>query len=787
MWGPKKVEQQKGILMKKKVRASRQTAHPQKNALTQPPASPWLFIIPPIILAGLTAIFYSPSLHYAFQFDSVANITKQFSIRHNGFWDLFLKNTRWISYWLNSVYYSIGQFKPFFYRLGNLIIHTTNGLLIFFILFLGLKNLKQKNFFSNNAFSIALFTSILFLLHPVQTQTVSYVIQGQLEGLAALFILGVVLCFFLVSRTRTVLSKAFLTGILFALALLSCGTKEIAIISPALLLLFDWFFIAQGKWESLKKRALLHASIALFIFGIYLYFLKPGFFTSILGLQRTANNNIGNVITQKPGIQITPWMFFRSQFKVILHYLWMFIWPFNISVEYDWVLSRGLLYPDAFFPLLALLGIVAATFQLLRRNMIHLVGFGLLWFFICLAPRSSIIPSPELLVDYKTYLASFGWLFLIASGLVWSTQFVLGKIKSLPAILSTQRYGTQTIGVTIAIILGMLTTSRNTVWRSGIDFWSNVIKNAPGKARAYNNYGVELSLIRKDYEGAVPYFKKAISMDKNYADPLNNIAVAYSHLGRLDDAINSLKRSLKIHPYYPEGYNNLASFYIQKGDVKKAEKTLGIALRLRPHYGKAYFNLGRIHLKRGDKEKAWECFKNCCTKADFDGKFGFSVYAKTSMDLKKYDDAIFAYGKMLQLDPNDQQASFNLANACHLSGSYEKSREIYQGIIARNPKAEQSWYNLAETYFELKQYREALAAYRKSYHLRDRIPFIQMRMAHCLEREGKPYEAKEMVQAFLDEKHPGNPALIAQLKTKARSILAQMKQQHPGRRATTAM
>ena len=759
----------------------------KKTAETQSNYSSWLFIIPPFILAGLTALFYSPSLRYAFQFDSVANITKQFAIRHNGFWSLFLKNTRWISYWLNSVYYSIDQFKPFFYRLGNMLIHITNGLLIFFILFLALKNLKQKNFFSTNAFSISFFTSILFLLHPVQTQTVSYVIQGQLEGLAALFILSVVLCFFLVSRTSTILSKTVLTVLLFALALLSCGTKEIAIISPALLLLFDWFFIAQGQWNLLKKRAFLHVSITLFIFGVYLYFLKPGFFTSILGLQRTANNNIGNVITQKAGVKITPWMFFRSQFKVVLHYLWMFIWPFNISVEYDWVLSRGILYPDAFFPLLALAGIVASVFKLLRRNMTNLVGFGFLWFFICIAPRSSIIPSPELLVDYKTYLASFGWLFVLAAGLVWGSQFILNKLKFLPAVFSAQHHGLQIAGITIALTLGMLTTQRNTVWRSGIDFWGNVIKNAPGKARAYNNYGVELSQIKKDYVGAIPYFQKAISMDKHYADPLNNIAVAFSHTGRLDDAIKSLSKSLKIHPYYPEGYNNLASFYIQKGNPDKAERCLGIALKLRPYYGKAYFNLGRVHLKRGDKQKAWQCFKNCCTKADFDGRFGFSVYAKTSMELKKYDDAIFAYGKMLQLNPNDRQASFNLANACHLSGGYEKARKVYENIVAQNPKAEKSWYNLAETYFELKQYGQALTAYRKAYHLRNKIPFIQVRMAHCLEHVGKPYEAKKMIQAFLDEKHPGNQKVIAQLKTKARSILVQMDQQYPGKKPTTTV
>ncbi len=773
---------------------SKQKKNKKRNdSSTLHPPSPkqifsiWFYLIPPFILAALTTVFYSPSLNYAFQFDSVANITKHFSIRHHGFKDLFLKNTRWISYWLNSLHYGIGKFNPFSYRVGNLIIHIANGLLVFFILFLALKQLKKRNFFSRNAFSISFFTAILFLLHPVQTQTVSYVIQGQLEGLAALFILSMILCFFMFTRAQSTLIKTIIVILLFTLGLFSCGTKEIAIISPALLVLFDWFFISQGSWSSFKKRMFLHAALVLFIFGIYLYFLKPDFFTSIIGLKKVAKNNIGNVITHKPGLKITPWMFFRSQFKVILHYLWMFIWPFNISVEYDWMLSRGILHPDAFFPLAILSALAFTIFRLLRRNITHLIGFGALWFFICISPRSSIIPSPELLVDYKTYLASAGWLFLLASGIVWLILFVLKKIKSLPRFLHAKHQGAHVAGIAFALLLGFLTIQRNTVWRSGTEFWGNVIKNAPGKARAYNNYGVELSQNKKDYKGSIPYFKKAISMDKNYADPLNNLSVAYSHLGKLDDAIETLKKSLKINPYYPEGYNNLASFYIQKGELEKAERSLSLALRMRPHYGKALFNLGRVALKRGNKEKAWEYFRDCCTKADFDVKFGFSIYAQVSMELKKYTDAVFAYGKMLQIDPRDLKTAFNYANACFLSKDYVKAQGMYEQLIAQNPGDIKSWYNLAETYFELKKFKKALEGYRKTYHLRARLPYIQVRMAHCLEITGKPYEAKKMIETFLKEKHRGSKTILAQLRPKAEKLLKEMNKKYPGTKPNIAV
>ena len=214
----------------------------KKYQKTTKPLSIWTYLIPPTILAALTSLFYYRSLTYEFQFDSVANITKQFSIRHKSFTDLFFTGTRWISYWLNTFYYSINKFDPFSYRLGNLTIHITTGILIFFLFLIALKNLKQKNFFSTNALAISFFTGILFLLHPVQTQTVSYVIQGQLEGLAALFIISMILCFYFLAQAKNSFSKIILTVFLFTLGLFSCGTKEIAIISPALIFVFDWFF-----------------------------------------------------------------------------------------------------------------------------------------------------------------------------------------------------------------------------------------------------------------------------------------------------------------------------------------------------------------------------------------------------------------------------------------------------------------------------------------------------------------------------------------------------------------
>lgn len=706
----------------------------------------WQKLIPPCILAFFAAIAYYPSLHYAFQFDDVANIPKHFHLRHYTFFDLFFSGPRWISYWLNSIHYSIGKFDPFSYRVFNVMLHAGNGILLFFIILTICTRCIKQGFFKEHGLSLATVTSLLFVLHPVQTQTVSYVIQGELEGLAAFFIFSMVLAF-LTAMRATEKHRSLYYGALFVLAFLSSGTKEIAVISPVLIMLVDWFFVSRGSWQSFKKHLWLHGIVSFIVFSTYLYLLKPEFFTQILSLQREAKNNIGNIITADPAEKILPWPFFRSQFKVVLHYLVMFIWPFSMSVEYDWVLSKSFFAVDCFIPFLMLVGIGIGILALLKRDKVHPVAFGLLWFFIAIAPRSSIIPSPELLVDYKTYTASLGWLFVLAAFIVMLGARVM-RMRFMPRVTISTMQGLLACMLVVALPLGYATAQRNKVWSDGLQFWGNVIKNAPGKARAYNNYGVELSLNRQQYYEAIPYFKKAIAMDHLYSDPCNNIAVAYAYIGDIDSAIDALKQALKINPYYAEGYNNLASFLIKKQDYDQALKVLSIALKIRPYYGKAHFNMGRIYNELKEFEKSWECFKKCCTQADLDNEFGFSLYGQSSLSLKKYDDAKMAYKKVLEINPNNNNALFDLGNAHYFSQEYDQAQMCYEKLVAREPHECRAWYNLGETYLVKNDAQKALACFEKV-KTPDLFPALPLRIARCYDKNGDTRKAKELEEHFI--------------------------------------
>lgn len=706
----------------------------------------YYYLVPPIVLSFLTLIFYWPSRNYEFQFDDIANIIKHYNIRHHTFWDLFFSSSRWLSFWINSLHYHIGKFSPMTYRLGNIAQHVLIGLMIYYFLLIALKNLKKNSLFKQHACSIALLTSALFMLHPVQTQTISYVIQGQMEGMVTFFMMIMILSFYLATRSKSILVYIPLMFIYLISALCACSSKEIAIVIPVLVLIVDWFFVAQGSGHEIKRRWLFHLFSFSVVFGCFVYYFKPRFFYSIIGLQWTATNNLGNVVTNAPADIITPGAYLISQFKVILHYLGIFLWPFNMSVEYDWTLAKSFFAFDCLVPFLMLIALFLLVIYLLKKNSASLIGFGMLWFFICVLPRSSIVPSSELIADYKTYAASIGWLFLLATGLVicvhWIMQF-LPKFQLIQHRLINQGIMT----CILAVGLGHATMERNTVWRSSLEFWANMLKNAPGKARVHNNYGVELSQKLKKYEESIPYFKQAIAMDPMYSDPHNNLSVVYGFLGKLDLAIEEMKTSLKINPGYAEGYNNLSAFYLEKKDFVQAEKNINVAINMRKSYGKAYLNRARIYFQQGKIEEAMTDLKTACTKADLDNEFGYRIYGQFALEHKHYDDALFAFQKLADVAPQSADGYIGLGHAHFFMAQYEQARTNFERAFEIDPRNGRIAFNLGEVHYKLNNFAKALSYFERINIFQ--VPQVGINIAQCYSQLGQLKKAQTTLETIL--------------------------------------
>jgi tetratricopeptide (TPR) repeat protein len=447
----------------------------------------------------------------------------------------------------------------------------------------------------------------------------------------------------------------------------------------------------------------------------------------------------------------------------MVHYITIFVWPFAISVEYDWKLVKGFFALDCIVPFCLLLGLAGYTVYRLYKNRIDRFAFAVLWFFITILPRSTIIPSSELLADYKTYVSSLAPVFLLATAFLSVCHYGI-TCGTLHLPTAHHLYIKFVCIFLCLLFLGNLTYERNKVWKSTEAFWGNILYNAPGKARAYTGYGAAL-VAQGNSKDAIPYYQKAIALESGYSDggimfdifTWNNLAVAYSAVGELDKAIETLKGAILIQPNYPELYNNIAIFLIAKKDFIQAEQALNCAIQLRPHFGQAWLNKGKIYVEQGKPLEAFECFKNACTQADADDQTGFGAYASISIDLKKYDDAIYAFKKLIELNPCKQNMLW-LAAAYFENNNICDAIAVYQKILHTAPHEFIALHKIGEAYVRLHEWEKALNYFIRAYSLNQSASHSALQIAHCLmqlERYAQAQKHLEILiaQDKLDEGH----------------------------------
>ena len=754
--------------MSKRKRNGGAAAGVMDAASVQRPFLPYgslLYLLVPLgLLVGLTVAYYAPSFSYPFQFDDIANISKNFEIRQLSMPTHFVAGPRWMGYWFDNVTFQIARFDPFYYRVIGLLIHLLAGCSLFFLIYMLCRGLKRNAFLADNALPISFCTAGLFLLHPVQTQTVSYVIQARIEGLATLFVILTILLFVIGMRINNLVGKGLVFLLAFATSYLACGAKELVIVLPFLAVLVDWFFIAEQNFASFKKRFFLYLALGVIVIGTMLRFLGGfAFLKQVFTLSMSTPNNRGNVLTDYAYDHITAGAYFISQFKVVLHYFVMFFVPLGLCVEYDWKLSHGFFAPDALFPFIALATLLGFVAYYAIRKQHSFFTFSVLWFLISVAPRSSIIPSSEMIVDYKSYLASVGVLFLISVLLVKLATFVLHMATEHTSQLqfATRRLGM--IGVMLTVV-GFSAYERNKVWSSAEAFWGDIIKKAPLKARVHNNYGVSLAE-QGDYNGAIPHYLRAIELDRYYSDPLNNVSVSYTHVGEYEKAIGTLTQAISLFPGYPEAHNNRGSIKLRLKRYEAAERDFRIAIALRPHYGKAHYNMGRMFNELGESEKAWEAFRGA-TQGDLDTVEGFHTYAQMSIRVQKYDAAIDGFQQQLQalasrhnISPakraeTEESILFNLANAHFMNKQLDHAEKIYERLVVMDSKEPRYVHNIGEVQFTRGEFPKAFETFQKAISLPATVPQSHIRIADCLIEMKRHDDARKYLNHMLEQDGP---------------------------------
>jgi len=388
--------------------------------------------------------------------------------------------------------------SPMGYHLLNLLLHLGSGLFIYWIL---------TRAVTEDTLRLPFWASLLFLIHPIQTETVTY-ISGRASGLMSFFYLLALFFYIKASEVQDV-PKTYQVYLSVAMAsfVLSLGSKETAMTFPLALLLWD-MVIYRLRGASLRL-AVLSRHLAFWI----VLLLAAGWAWSHPRYSFLAQVSF----TLRP-----LWDNFLSEVHAVAYASMLFFCPWKQNFDHDLPVFHSLFQWPLPYDLLVIAGLIAAGLVMVQRH--PLFSFGIGWFFLQLLP-TSLIPRADLLSERNLYLASIG---LVLAIIVLGSRLMQWLTTALPHS-RTVRLGGYSVALTVVLLLSLVTNQRNLIYRDQISLWSDTVRKSANKARPHNNLGHAYAL-QGEWDQAIEEFRTAARLDPNYALAQNNLRDAYLHV-----------------------------------------------------------------------------------------------------------------------------------------------------------------------------------------------------------------------------------------------------------------
>jgi tetratricopeptide (TPR) repeat protein len=479
--------------------------------------------------------------------------------------------------------YALGGLDPRGYHAVNLAIHILAGLTLFGIVRLTLLSPRLRGQYGDVAVPLAGLIALIWVVHPIQTESVTYVVQ-RAESLAGLFYLLTLYCAargFYADRPRP----------WFLLAILACmlgmGTKEVMATAPLIVLLYDRLFVADSFRRIAARRRGLYAGLAAtwLLLGL-LVFVGPRSDTAGFGLS-----------------YLTPWEYARSQFGVILHYLRLCFWPDPLCLDYAWPIAQDAVQiVPAALAVAALLG--GTAWALYRRSPIGFLGA---WFFLALAPTSSIVPIRDLAFEHRMYLPLAAVVTLVV---VVGWRLVVGISTKLSWSRMTLRAAAFACAAALVLPLGYATSRRNLTYTSTETMWRDVLATRPRNARAHCGLGYTLDAQGRLGEALGQY---RVSLEIDPGDPIthNNLGRLLARQEHYDEAAEAFATAVRLNPKFAIAQVSLGDALRLKGDYEAAVAAHRKAIEIDPSYGDAWYKLGQDFEKMGRLQDAMNAYEKC--------------------------------------------------------------------------------------------------------------------------------------------------------------------------------
>lgn len=694
-----------------------------------PPESPNLPVprspprLPVAALIVAIAAAYANSLGVPFVYDDTLAIPENATIRH--LWpltDVLLPQAqggltvsgRPILNLSLAINHAISGPNVWSYHVFNLLVHMGSALLLFGIVRRTLPRIPFSHGpgwagVGSDPTPLAATVAALWALHPLLTQAVTYTVQ-RAESLMGCLLLLTLYAFIRATERAPARASPQCGGerrwaaLAVAACTLGMGTKEVMVVAPVLVLLYDRTFVAgsfRGAWT---QRSRLHLALA----ATWL----------LLGaLVVSTGGNRGGTVGL--GVGVPWWAYPATQFKALACYLARTAWPSPLTFEYGtfWVRRAGDILPAAALVLPAL----AATAIALRHRPVP--GFCGAWFFLILAPTSLAPGTIQMIVEHRMYLPLAA---VVVLG-VGAMQALLGRRARLGFIVA-------------AGALGTLTYQRNHDYRSPLALWADTVAKRPENPRAHDGLA-EAYESQGRLADALPHRREALRLQPDESTYHYNLALNLAGQGQLEAAAQAYRASLRLVPGEARTHNNLAILLGQLGDpagalmhyaetvrlqpgdalyhynhgvalmragrTAEAAAAYEIALRLRPGYADAHFNLGTALVRSGRLADALPHYQQAIQLKPAELEYRIA-FGGALLLAQRPNDALAEFRRALEIQPEAVEAGFGLGNALGALRRHEEAIAQYEAVLQRAPHHANTHFKLGNILLDVDRVNEAV-------------------------------------------------------------------------------
>ena len=542
----------------------------------------------PLLLAaavGLVTIgVFSSGLHGQMMFDDYRSIIGNSDIEH--FPDVILGSTRPLTELTFFVNYALHGASVVPYHVVNILLHALAAMLLFGVVRRTLLLPQLARSYATAAPWLAASASAAWALHPLQTESVTYIVQ-RAESMTGMFAL-LTLYAFVRSATSDDTAARRWSWIAVAACVLGMLSKPVMIVVPPLVRLYDYVFrVSGGRW----RRHL----------GLWATGLIP---LVLIVMPNESSSSAG----MSAGL-LSPWRYLLTQCDVVVHYLRLCVWPTPLCIDYAWQPVDGFGEVWCSAAALAVLVVICVTLATRRQAL----GFLGCWFILALAPTSSVIPVADLAAERRMYLALAaltvvvtvaGWegLRRLAAKLSWSQ----GRMAALAVVPVA----------TVLLVFGGLTVQRNRVYGSEEKMWQSVLTARPENLRARLGLGAlalakgQLAVAETQFEAVLSDLPQTIPADPPsatstlYSLTRTNLGVLREQQERYVDAEFCFREAIRVSRQNADARVNLGIVLSRKRIDPESRRLWLEALTIEPNHTKAHFCLGWQGLKEGDVHTA---------------------------------------------------------------------------------------------------------------------------------------------------------------------------------------